>query len=528
MLLSKYFVTFIYCILGFKSIGVSKIIISDEEQSTRRNKRIDLRKSDEKTSSDNQIFPKIVHQTYRNSNLTKEYGIWRQRCIDINPDYEFKLWTDYDNRELVKNHVPQFLNLYDSYNEKIKRIDMIRLVYLYVYGGLYMDLDFICLRPFKDLFSTEYFTVAKMDNIVTPTYGQRYSNAFMAAPANNLIVKILMSRLHIHAKKPVLEATGPLFITSSLATLEKSKWLALPFEKIFGAEWNSKQFCSSLHECMNNFPDAITISVWTHSWGKHGGNKRKWIENNDTHVIPSNINFSRLFHIETKCHVYHKLKGQVSKRVNDPIEPDLHICLDNIQPTCVVYSFGIAYNWIFDDVMLNKGCHVYSYDPSMNVGKHSRRPGFHLFEPIGIGSYTGFHKGISTLYGGKRSYPVYTLEDLMKRNNHTHIDLIRMDVESAEWDILENWKENNMFDRFDQLLMEIHMWKTRGEKVVHLNQKQRYITAINDIPLDLFYFQRNSWNNESIDTGITKVYELGFIRNNKKFDETKIDTHYKL
>ena len=53
-------------------------------------------------------------------------------------------------------------------------------------------------------------------------------------------------------------------------------------------------------------------------------------------------------------------------------EPDLRICMPALP--CTVYSFGIDYNWLFDEMMLDHGCSVWSFDPSLKLPKHRRRP----------------------------------------------------------------------------------------------------------------------------------------------------------
>lgn len=193
------------------------------------------------------------------------------------------------------------------------------------------------------------------------------------------------------------------------------------------------------------------------------------------------------------CVNTHVLKGENSK------EPDVHICLDNIHPPCVVYSFGIAYNWIFDDFMIDQGCHVFSFDPSMTLGKHKRHKN-HLFEPIGVGPKSGTHTGKSTLYGGKTNYEVLSLQDMMKRYDHDHLDMIRMDVESAEWNVLQQWTHDNLWHQIDQLLLEIHMYE---------NQKMHAETLM-DIPMSLFHTAKNLWNNHRVFKDMTQVYEIGF------------------
>jgi FkbM family methyltransferase len=204
--------------------------------------------------------------------------------------------------------------------------------------------------------------------------------------------------------------------------------------------------------------------------------------------------------LRTICSNTHILKGENSK------EPDVHICLDNITPPCTVYSFGIAYNWIFDDFMVSKGCDVFSFDPSMNVGKHSRS-NHHLFEPIGIGAYSGTHKGKSTLYGGKKNYQLLSLRDIMQRYGHNHIDIIRMDTESAEWDVLKQWNDDNLWEKMDQLLLEVHMWDKK--------KQEYYSNALSNIPMALFHKAKNNHDQNKAFRDMTQVYELGFLLNTK-------------
>ena len=197
------------------------------------------------------------------------------------------------------------------------------------------------------------------------------------------------------------------------------------------------------------------------------------------------------------CRNTHTLKGENNK------EPDVNICLDSIEPGCVVYSFGIANNWIFDDFMIEQGCEVFSFDPSMEgVTKHKRHPN-HLFEPIGIGTVDGIHTGESTLYGKKKNYEVDILDHLMKRHGHTHLTLVRMDVESAEWDVLEQWIDKGWVQRMDQLLLEVHLWKTSDE--------QRHSQILHNIPMTLFHTAKNHWNNVVLSGDMTQVYELGLM-----------------
>ena len=201
-----------------------------------------------------------------------------------------------------------------------------------------------------------------------------------------------------------------------------------------------------------------------------------------------------------------KTRASVPECSNPKILPDTStskmICMDNVTPgSCVVYSFGINYQWDFDDYMYNYGCTVYSFDPSMDY--KSKRADRHFFEKVGIGASTGSHTGASTLYTGKTNYQVETVASIMTRLGHSDIDVLRMDTEGAEFGVLASLP----YDKIGQLSLEIHMWKHpfRDWKSILLH-----------IPLKrLQTFQNtdrvNKKTMEEIVPGVTRVYEMTFI-----------------
>lgn len=37
---------------------------------------------------------RIIHQSWRDENVPKEYSAWQQSWIDLHPDWKYNLWTD--------------------------------------------------------------------------------------------------------------------------------------------------------------------------------------------------------------------------------------------------------------------------------------------------------------------------------------------------------------------------------------------------------------------------------------------------
>jgi mannosyltransferase OCH1-like enzyme len=108
-----------------------------------------------------QLIPKIIHQTYKNESIPAHWQGPQQSCLDLHPDYEYKLWTDKKSREFIAAEYvaaftpsaranslryPWFLETFDGYPYPIQRADAIRYFVLHHFGGIYIDLDDVRIR----------------------------------------------------------------------------------------------------------------------------------------------------------------------------------------------------------------------------------------------------------------------------------------------------------------------------------------------------------------------------------------------
>ena len=80
-------------------------------------------------------MPKLFHQSWSTTSLPAKFEQWSLSCREMNPDFEWVLWTDEDNRRLVKKYAPQFLAKYDRLKSEIYRADAVRNLYMFVFGG---------------------------------------------------------------------------------------------------------------------------------------------------------------------------------------------------------------------------------------------------------------------------------------------------------------------------------------------------------------------------------------------------------
>ena len=61
------------------------------------------------------------------------------------------LWDDKDGiNNLVKINFPELYDTYSGMKKHIMKIDFAKAVMTYVYGGMYVDMDFYCVQNFHE------------------------------------------------------------------------------------------------------------------------------------------------------------------------------------------------------------------------------------------------------------------------------------------------------------------------------------------------------------------------------------------
>lgn len=71
----------------------------------------------------------------------------------LHPDYQIKIWNGYECDQLVNKYFPSKYKIYWSLQKPIMRCDFARLVILYVFGGIYSDMDRISLKTYNEILS---------------------------------------------------------------------------------------------------------------------------------------------------------------------------------------------------------------------------------------------------------------------------------------------------------------------------------------------------------------------------------------
>lgn len=190
-------------------------------------------------------IPKIIHQTWKTKDVPEKWRESQESWKALEKDgFVYKLWTDEDNRNLIKRFYPWFLSTFDGYEHGIQRADAVRYFILHKENGLYCDLDICCKRErFLAMFEmVKHREIAISSNKEGNGNGdQSLTNAFMMSRKGSnfwpIVWDLLLDPFKVNPWKRVpatltyyfkiLFTTGP-GIVSDAAKLYKGDFYRIP------------------------------------------------------------------------------------------------------------------------------------------------------------------------------------------------------------------------------------------------------------------------------------------------------------
>lgn len=163
------------------------------------------------------MIPPRLFQTWKSKTvLPPHFARWHASFRLQNPQFEFELWDDHDNRQFIYKQFPWFAGIYNAYPAEIYRVDAVRYFYLYLYGGIYADMDTECLKPLDDLTTRSGVVLARMGQ--DSDFAHSIPNAIMASSPRCefwLFVISLMIQLSKQKLRPEY-STGPVLLKSAV------------------------------------------------------------------------------------------------------------------------------------------------------------------------------------------------------------------------------------------------------------------------------------------------------------------------
>ncbi len=228
-------------------------------------------------------IPKKIHQIWIGpKQIPKKYLEWSRSWVKKNPDWDYKLWTNEDIKDLDM-HNRSIFNLSDNVGFKS---DLVRYEILYKFGGIYIDTDFECLKKIPDSLRDYDFV-----SCIGFNYFPEILNGFLMSSPQNKILKELIYNIQIpqYKKDPmsIIKFSGPLKLTDIYFNNHENNrnYLILPSNYCY--PYPSFLINSSVKEKDEITSESFAIHHWEMSWMK--GKYIKRIINKIIYIFKSKI-----------------------------------------------------------------------------------------------------------------------------------------------------------------------------------------------------------------------------------------------
>lgn len=203
-------------------------------------------------------------QTWKNTIVP---DIWKRGQDSVQtmfPDWTYVYMTDFDNEEFVKTNFPEHLRAFKDLKYNIQRADVIRYMWLYVHGGLYIDMDYEVLRDIRGFLEAVH---APLFVLHSPNVSYVLTNSLIVAKPKLGIFMSLIARC-LYGKLPwyymgkhieVMFSTGPMAF-HDIINHSDVPYVVLP-RKLFLPEDDSEPaFTKALQGGTWNAVDSFTLN----------------------------------------------------------------------------------------------------------------------------------------------------------------------------------------------------------------------------------------------------------------------------
>lgn len=212
-------------------------------------------------------------------------------------------------------------------------------------------------------------------------------------------------------------------------------------------------------------------------------------------------NTRRFLNVLSGTDIYPRLDVKPATRRFGSAYGGWEVIPDLLHERSVVYSFGIGADASFDlEIISYSGASVFAFDPtprSMTWVENQTFPPQFNFYPFGIADFDGLteffppqnpdhisHSIINRGSGSKDGIqvPLKRLATIMQELAHDQLDILKMDIEGAEYAVIDNLVSESV--RPKQLLLEFHH---HAFPSITVEQTRQSIDLLRSIGYKLFW-----------------------------------------
>lgn len=205
-------------------------------------------------------IPKIIHQIWIGGPVPEAFHAYMQTWQDMHPEWDYKLWTD----DTISSFMPLYnQSFYDETDSPGVKSDLLKWEIIYRYGGVYVDVDFECLRSL-DMFHYLYDFYTALQPLDTQ-FLQLGAALFAAVPYHPILKECIESIKDDWHYKGAPTKSGPVHFTKAFyRTAGKTNMIDIAFPAFYFYPLGCRDDQLNYDEWIDN--GAYAIHHWAKSW----------------------------------------------------------------------------------------------------------------------------------------------------------------------------------------------------------------------------------------------------------------------
>jgi hypothetical protein len=144
------------------------------------------------------MIPKIIWQTSKEpfNQLPRYAKDAAETWKNLNPEYKYIYMDDDEAKSFILHEFGEdWLEIFNSYPLGVMRGDLWRYMVVYIYGGVYADLDTLCINPIDTWINKKEDLIICIDDD-----NKNYAQLAFAAKPNNITIKNVLDLIKEKSK----------------------------------------------------------------------------------------------------------------------------------------------------------------------------------------------------------------------------------------------------------------------------------------------------------------------------------------
>jgi len=175
-----------------------------------------------------EAIPKIIHQIWLGSNPRPVPWIKTVKDFCHTYGYKYMIWSEASIEALGIDEIPGLRGVYTGQKELAGKADIIRLLALHTFGGVYIDADTVITKPAKfhafleanraaAFFGWEELPKERLKKLNLGSIKRLVANSVIGSTVKHAFIRTLLERIVANVKGEAGSAAwkqvGPLFVT---------------------------------------------------------------------------------------------------------------------------------------------------------------------------------------------------------------------------------------------------------------------------------------------------------------------------